>query len=288
MRINMRTMTRKLNEKNQKNFFWPKIVEIYKQVFSVLRKDPTLFILFSIIAFLDLLALLVLFFAPTPPVSYILAPIIRNFWSEKFLHYPYNFSLLPKLFNCAHFLITMLVGVFVSGLVIKKIEGHIVQGEHLSILSAARPVSKTYFSLIVAWLISYGFFSFSLKALLPLVRFNIWLQILVAFFASVIFQALVAFFLPAILILKGGFLRKMWKALNYGAKNILTTGILIALPVLLLMVFSFFKMLTPYYLKVYPEMVLWVLVIGIAIMTVVDVLITSSTPVLFLKVREKS
>ena len=117
------------------SFFWQKIVEIYQQVFSVLKKNPTVWLLFIAVGVFDLSALMALFLAPCEPVSYMLAPIIRAFWGDRFLHYPYNFLLLPKLFNHVHFLIATLIGVFVSGLVIKKIEAHTMDKE-LSTLTA--------------------------------------------------------------------------------------------------------------------------------------------------------
>src|SRR3989338_1102249 len=145
-----------------RTFFWPQVVEIYKQVFSVLRKNPKILFLFFVIGVLDFVALALLFLAPSPPVSYVLAPIIRTFWGNHFLHYPDNFLLLPKLFGHAHFLISTVIGVFITGLVIKQIEGEYT-GEKSSTISSIQLVLKKYISLVIAWLISYGVYVASLR-----------------------------------------------------------------------------------------------------------------------------
>src|SRR3989338_10910657 len=115
-------------------FFWPKIVEIYAQAFSVLKKDPTILFLFFVIGIFDAIALVILYFAPS---SIILAPVIRTLWGERFIHYPQNFVLLPKLFNYAHFLILSFFGIFVTGLAIKKIQAA-SGGKRLPLVEAVR------------------------------------------------------------------------------------------------------------------------------------------------------
>src|SRR3989338_4481395 len=179
------------------SFFWSKIVEIYRQVFSVLRKNPTVLFLFIWIGIFDVLALIALFSAPSPPFSYVLAPIVRTFWSDRFLHYPANFLLLPKLFNHAHFVISTVIGVFISGLVIKKIEAE-TKGESLSTLSAAGKVFRYYFSLVIAWLVSYAIFTFALKGVAFVLPKNLWIQLGGGFVLGVLIQSLVAFLIPAI------------------------------------------------------------------------------------------
>ncbi|MBI4115665.1 MAG: hypothetical protein HY447_03715 [Candidatus Omnitrophica bacterium] len=251
----------------------------------MLRKDPMVGMLFGVILVCDFIALALLFLAPSPPVSYVLAPIIRTFWDDQFLHYPANFLLLPKLLDHAHFVITTIIGVFLTGVVIKKIEGQIVERERVSLLDACGSVMKRYLSLIIAWLLSYGLLVFSLRVTLPIIPQNAWLQLGGAFGVSVMIQGLVVFLLPAILILNKGFFRSVWEGLRFGAKNILVAVALISLPMFFVIALSFFKILTPVYVRVYPEFVLWVLSIGILIMTVVDLWITSLATILFLKER---
>ena len=269
---------------NKISLFGSRIVEIYQMVFSVFKKNPTLYLLFLWIGLLEFIALAVLFFAPSEPVSYVLAPIIRTFWSERFLHYPDNFVLLPKLFAHVHFLISTVFGVFVTGLVIKKIEAD-TKGEQLSTLSAVRPVFKYYLSLVFGWLISYAIFTFALRGVLAVLPGKVLIQLGGGFILGVAVQALVAFLLPAIIILENGFFKALFEGFRVGLKNLLLTSGLIFVPMFLAFAISFVKLYIPLVIKVHPEMVLWILAGGIVISVVVDILVTSSATLLFLKVR---
>ena len=236
---------------------------------------------------MDLIALVLLFLAPSPPVSYLLAPIIRTFWSDQYLHYPDNFLLLPKLFGHAHFLISTVIGVFVTGLVIKQIEGD-WSGDRPTAISSMQLVLKKYVALVVAWLISYGVYVASLRllmAVLPPVFPAV--QLLVNFLLGVAVQAILAFFLPVLIVLNQGFLRSFWEAIRFGARNILLTSALILLPIFLALCFSVAKLYTPFFVRVHPELVLWVLATGIVISVLVDLWVTSSVTLLYLKVRQE-
>jgi hypothetical protein len=267
-----------------KSIFWSRIVEIYQQVFSMLKKNPTILFLFFTIGILDFIALIVLFLAPSAPVSYVLAPIIRTFWSDYFLHYPNNFLLLPKLFGHAHFLISTVVGVFITGLVVKQIEAE-VTGQKISTVKAAAIVIRKYFSLVLVWLVSYGIFTLSLKGILPLLPSNIWIHLAGGFFLGLLIQSIFLFLIPALILVKQGFVKSLLEGFRFGIKNVLLTGALIAVPTFLALLVSFTKLFTPRLVRIQPEIVLWVLAGGIVISLFIDVLITSSATLLFLKGR---
>ena len=274
------------NEKGKSHqFFWQKFAGVYRQTFTVLKENPTIAIPFFLIACFDFLALALLFYAPSEPVSLVVAPIIRTFWGEQFLHYPENFVLLPKLLNHAHFIILSLFGISVTGIAIKKIEAR-AEGEQLSIVSAAGPVFKKYFSLLTAWLAFYGIFMFSLKHILRLLPSNVGAQLAAGFCVGLAIQTLFAFLFPALLISGRGFFKDLREGILTAVRNFGLTSSLIALPMALLVTLSFFKALAPLMVRFNPEMVLWVLAAGIIISMIVDLLVTASTTLLYLQVRE--
>ncbi len=240
--------------------------------------------LFLAVAFFDLIALTLLYFAPSPPVSNVLAPIIRTFWGEDYLHYPQNFVILPKLFSHAHFLISTVLGVFITGVIIKKIEADTL-GQELSTLLAASRILKRYLSLVAIWLVSYGIFVFALKGILPLLPHNLWIQLGAGFLLGLLIQSMLAFLLPALVIVENGFFKAAWEGLLFGLKNIAFTSALIFVPMLFVLILSIARLFVPVFIQVHPELVLWVLAVGIVISLVVDILITSSATLLFLKVR---
>ena len=72
---------------------------VVRRLFQLVRRYPIIVAPFIGVAMFEGFVLAVLFLAPRPPLSMALAPIIRAFWGEQFLHYPTNFLLLPKIFE---------------------------------------------------------------------------------------------------------------------------------------------------------------------------------------------
>lgn len=275
-----------MSRKKKPAIFGAKIVEIYQQTISLLSENPTILFLFLMIALMDALALTVLYFAPSKPFSILLAPIIRAFWSEAFLHYPKNFILLPKLFNHAHFVILTFVGIVITGIVVKKIEAHL-QGGRVTTVSAAGPVMKRYFSLLVAWLLTYFSFWIAIKLIMPILPRSLPVQLTAGFGIALILQSLFVFLIPAIMIQGRGLLPDLVQGLLFGLINLPKTALLIAVPVVLVIGVSYFKSMAPVFVESYPEAVLWILGVSIGITMMVDMLITSATTILYVKARNQ-
>jgi len=76
-----------------------------------LVKRPIIIAPFVILAFFEILALVVIYFFPQEPIAYVAGPIIRKFFGEAFNHYPGSLILLPKLFYYSQILVYALLGV---------------------------------------------------------------------------------------------------------------------------------------------------------------------------------
>ena len=87
----------------------------------LIKKYPNVIIPFAVMGVLDFITLYILYLAPQRPVSIALAPPIRAFWGEQFLHYPMNILLLPKLYNYAHMVLLATVGIVTTGAAIGMI-----------------------------------------------------------------------------------------------------------------------------------------------------------------------
>lgn len=259
----------------------------YDEVLLLTQKDVTLPLLFLAVAFLDLAALIVLYLIPSPPVSYIFAPIVRTFWGERFLHYPDNFLLLPKLMTHAHFVISLCFGVLITGIVIKKIEASL-RNASLSILSAVQAVQRRFLPLLAAWLSTYFLFSFTLRAALPFLSKNPWIQLLAVYVFGLLFQSISIYVLPAMVISSRRFFARFAEGLAFGAQNLSLTAALLAAPVFMIILVFFSRLLTPVYIRIYPELVLWVLGLGIVLTTAVDYMVTLVTTTVFLKGRNET
>lgn len=259
---------------------------VFKQSLIALSHNPTILLLFIIIAILDFAALFSLFLAHSWPFSTILAPIIRTFWDDRYLHYPENFLLLPKVFNHAHVVITALFGVVVSGIVIKKLEAW-SQGSKISTLAAASPVLKRFLSIMTVWVVAYFAFTFAVKGILALVPKTLFPQLLAGYASALVVQSLLMFIFPAVVLGDKGFFKNFASGIVFGLKNFIPTVILISLPVLVLVIYSFLKSVTPILVQNFPEAVLWVLAGGIFVSMIVDLILTSTTTLFYLKARNQ-
>jgi hypothetical protein len=262
----------------------PAFGSIYKETFQLLQREPLIVFLFFFLAIFDLIALTFLFLAPSEPVSFILAPIIRTFWDELYLHYPENLSLLPKLFTHAHFVMMSFFGIVFIGAAIKKIEAY--TAEHaLSATSAAGFTLQKYFKAVIAWLISYAAFIYVLKHLLVALPPSVAVQLTGGFLLGLTMQSLFVFLLPSVLISKKGMFKALAHGMVFGVRHFLKTASLLALPMLLISALSYFRLMTPLYMRTDPDRVLWVLVIGIFVSMAVDLFVTSITTLYFIQER---
>lgn len=260
---------------------------VYRDAVEVLKNNPTVLILFLFIAFIDLVALFLLWLAPSEPVSFLLAPIIKTFWSSDFLHYPANFLLLPKLFSHAHFLILSIFGLIVTGITIKKIDAYL-EGESLSISGAIGPVLSKYLALLVTWLVSYAVFTYGLKSLAGFAPNVFWIQMALGFILAVVIQSLFSFLIPAIMLSGKGFFKSLWLGFCAGAKHFFKISLIIAVPIFAVAMLSLAKAFVPHFITFNPELTLWVLVAGIFVTMVVDYFITATTAILYIQVRKNS
>ena len=264
------------------------MIDIYKKTITAIKQNPTVIILFMMLGLMDFFALIILFLSHSEPLSIVLAPIIRAFWGSRFLHYPDNFLLLPKLFNHAHLVILATAGILFSGIVTKKVEAY-SNGKDIHTGQALVPVLKKYIVLVLAWGLTYFIYSLIIRKALPLFHLKSpWIQLLIGYVFGVVMQAAFAFIIPSLLLSEQGLWKDLMLGLKLGVKYLGITSLVIAFPILLIAVSSIFKMLTPYYVSFNPEIVLVVLGVSLVLSTVVDMVVTTSTVILFLKVRNQS
>lgn len=76
-----------------------KVIPLLRSAVVTLFTHKVILFPLCIGAFIQMLILEILYFAPRYPLSVFFAPIISKIWSETYLHFPFNFLLLPKLFQ---------------------------------------------------------------------------------------------------------------------------------------------------------------------------------------------
>lgn len=121
--------------------------------FNTLFNNPVIFFPFCVVAFIQILALEILFFAPRYPLSIFFGPIISKMRGDIFLHYPYNFLLLTEWFQKIQLPIYVFFTSFFIGSAVAIIQ-HINNDEGVRVKDVFRRTFSAYVHLLVIALIS--------------------------------------------------------------------------------------------------------------------------------------
>ncbi len=237
-----------------------------------LKRSPCILLPFTIVAFIEGISLSLLFLAPRPPLSTLLAPPIRKFVGESYLHYPYNFLMLPSLFDYVNIIIT----IFIASLMIAWSVGmikEINEGNfhnlmyHTFISAIKRYLAVVIVYIIVTFLIA-GIFN-SVKFLSmnssPYVKFvNQWtfmqMAMICSFLITIAIESFFVYIIPLMIISKRGIIRAIKESFSIGRQIFLPTFFLILIPNLLNGIITYLEQKN--YLSVYapfPEVTLFLL-----------------------------
>lgn len=255
--------------------------------FGLCKRNPIIMLPFVIAGLSDALLLIFVYLAPRPPLSALLAPPIKAFWGERFLHYPLNLLLIPRLFEYGRVITTALTGVLMTGTAIGMLK-EATQGLRPKILYHLIKSLKIYPRLLAIWLIMFGLISTAFRGLPALFHFKQGaMAMLAAFLINITLEAIFIYALPAAITED----KKVWPAIkrsvSFCKSAFLPTIILVALPTLIYIPMIMLRGRLPALMsKVFPETVLIFLCIGIVISVIIDFVITGSAAVLFLNKRE--
>jgi hypothetical protein len=244
--------------------------------------------------------LFILFLAPRFPFKPVLGPIIKTFWGETFLHYPYNFLLLPKLASLSRMFISVVLGGLTTGMAI-AITGDAFSNKNTRWNKIFQLSLKKYFSLFLITLLATLLFYFSVKFTdAVLVKFSaahrkifsLNLQVLIGpilialnLFIGVFLQGLFAFAVPYLMIENEKTLMSIFKSIGlFFRKLFIPTMVLVALPMLLYIPVIILNSNTGNLVNnVFPESVLLIGFLAIIVNSlIIDPLLTVSTCALFL------
>jgi len=263
---------------------------VWKQTFKTLLSNRIILLPFVIIGLINSIVLSLIFLAPQPPFSYLLAPPIRVFWGDKFLHYPVNFILIPKLFNYAHIFTSATIGVLMAALAIGMLK-EAKSGNKPQMLINLIYALKRFFALFSVWLITFIIAAgvYRIPTLFSGIVDSSIFKIL--FFISYFIVALVevAFIYapPAIIIEKKGIISGIKQGLLFTKRKFLTTLLLVMIPAILYLPLLVLRTKSAVLMnQFFPEITLIVLGLGIIGSVIINCLIICSTTTLFLNQRE--
>ena len=280
------------------------IIKTLKATFDAIKHRPIVYLPFLIFAVLETFSLIVLNFAPCQPLVAVFGPPIKTFFSERYLHYPTYFLLLPKLSALSRMVLSVIFGSFLTGAAINIIFD-LYHKKHVKLGNSLKSASKKYAALFLIYLLVTVLFYYSVRIYnsamlkyfmaghtkLLFLSAKLWLGPLLIcanFVIAVIIQSIFIYALPILIIDKGGLLGSIWKSMVMFKKLfiptiiLVTTPMLIYVPIILLNSNSSFLMN-----KLFPEFMLIVTFASIVLSSlVIDPLITISTTFLYLINKE--
>ncbi len=266
-----------------------KAFQIWGDFFYILRRHPIIIFPFVLISLCNALALYLVYLAPQRPVSLVLAPPIKVFFGERFLHYPLNLVLLPKLFYYAQIAVSILLGIVLSAFAVrlvargyKDIKGSLL----LDLIS----VCRRYFAVLTVWLVPFILGAAAVKLLSRFAPSSGIIQILFAmavFIFTMFFQLAVIYMVPALVAGQKNLFAAWQINVRMLKNNFVATLFLVMVPVLFYLPVLWLKVKAVYMMsRFFPEIVLLILVVSIAVMFVIDLMIVGATSLFYLKERK--
>ena len=262
---------------------------------TTFRQYPSIVIPFLAFTIIELIALIALYNIPRQPLVGILGPPVRTFWGEKFLHYPYNFLILPKISYYSRIVLSVFFGSLLMGTAIALI-GAFHYKKPIRLGKALQFAFRKYILLFAVLLLLTALYYFLDKCItLGLVKYFIaghkkllflnakaWLGPILpvlTFLLAILLQSLFAYALPAVIIGNEKLLSALWKSVVLCKRLFITTLIIVTVTLLL-----FVPILTLIYNstflinKLFPEFILYVLIAGvIAYSLIIDLCLTLFT-----------
>jgi hypothetical protein len=280
------------------------VIKAYNATWFAFKKHPAVLIPFLVFAFADFASLIILFLAPRMPLRLVFGPIIRTFWGEVFLHYPVNFLLLVKLASLTRMVLSVVLGSLLTGMAI-FIVSDIHTKKQLNLKKSFASALKQYLSFFVIVFIIVVIFYFTLKLFnfglgkyfisghrrLLFLGPRIWMGpilMTINFITGALLQSLFVYAIPVLVIEKEKLKKAIMRSFVLFKKLFLPTFSLVCLPMLLYIPISVLNQNGVVLIeKVYPEIILGVLTLGIIVNSlVIDALVTVSTAFLYLENRE--
>jgi hypothetical protein len=246
---------------------------------EVMLKRPIVILPFIIIAFLEGLALELIYFSTRKPISFIACPIIKKFFGEPFIHYPYNLMKLPGLFYYLQIAIYIFAGVFLMAMSV-NIYKNIKEGLPLKTSALIKNATNRYTSFVTfgAIIIILIFllrrvdtfiFSKLMHLLLPLLpeitpRLYSLGSTLFLFFSNIVMQTFLVLTIPIVVIKRKPLLKALVNSISLGFHNFFAIFTLISLPFLLYLPITLLKSYAINLAdKTFPAITLYIMGVGI-------------------------
>ncbi|HBU69124.1 MAG TPA: hypothetical protein DEE98_01940 [Elusimicrobia bacterium] len=263
------------------------VLSVWKESYELLKKKPVIAAPFLFTALFYIAGMCVVYLSPRYPLSTVFSPIVKAFWGDRFLHYPFNLILFPTLFNYSKNAIDFTFGLIMSGITISMTAQLFQSGEPSWFFGFGKSV-KRYFRMLGLWVAVFVLiyaFSRTSYLLLEYVTTSVKAVVLLMFLFGVLIQALFAFGIPAVIVenrkLPQSFKRAVALFKNYPVKLLLV----VLGPNLIVLPFLFVNM-RGMMEKSFPEISILFVAAKIFFILLADIFYTVSVTVFFMKNKE--
>ena len=276
----------------------------YNTSIKSLKNHPALFLPFIIFAILEVIVLVIIYLAPRMPLRLILGPLISTFWGERFLHYPANFLLLPKIASLSRMGLAVIFSSLLSGVAVALVFA-VHNKKQIKFKEAFKSALKKYSSLFIVVLIFTLLFYFLVKLVaigllnyfmaghsrLLFLKPGIWMGPILSainFMLALLIQSAFVYAIPLLIIEKQKLIKAVIGSFVLFKKLFIPTLILVGLPMLVYIPIIILNSKTAFLIdKVFPEFILLVSFLSIIISSLVIVtIVTVSTTFLYLASKE--
>ncbi len=270
---------------------------VWSVTLRMIGRHPSVLVPFFLKALFEGLVLTVLFYYPRPPLSVVFAEPVKTFFGPAFLHYPYNFNLLPTLYYYGQLVSMVIFGVIMYGMAMSLVSQAHSADEEVRLFGSFNRAVRRYFPLLGIWIVISVLSalvlsgpSFIIKktmqptpAAITLVYIFSYAGIAAAFLVETLF----IYSYPAIIIERSGFIASISRSFGMAKKLFLTTVCIVFIPRLLEVLFMFVKQKQQGIMNLtVPEMMLVILGAGIVVSFVTDSLVFLSAANLFILKQE--
>jgi len=266
-------------------------IKIWMKGISLVKKHPIILLPFVLVVIFNLIAIFCLYLAPQRPVSHLLAPVVRAFAGEKFLHYPLNLFKLPQLVYYVTIFISSTFAVLMTGLSVGMVSDT-MKNQEPKIWSNFLYAFKRYFALLTVWLISFfvtflimkSTESIGLKAgVFPHFSALKYFIFFLKYVLLVFFQSIFMFVVPVLIIKKANIINSFKDGFMFLMRFFMVSMFLFIVPTLINFPIFVLKHKFPALVDMFfPEIILVVLFLGAIVSFVIDVFITIGSTIIFL------
>ena len=254
--------------------------------FDFIKTNTIVILPFMFIAFFETLALELIYFSTRKPLSLFVNPIIMKFLGENFVHYPGNLLFLPQAFYYAQILIYIFISIFMTAIsvnIFKNAKAKLpIKADALIKNAFKNYISYIIYAIIVIFLIillkradtfiftklTQAFFKNLPNVASKFYFIGVSLSL---FFANVILEVFLVLTIPAMVIQKKPLFKALWASLYLGFRNFFSIFGLIFLPFLAYLPVTLLKSMSmPLADKMFPEINLYITVMGIIIALFID------------------